>query len=25
VQAEWYAYLQGLAGDDVSGNVIVVD
>jgi hypothetical protein len=25
VQKEWYAYLQQLAGEDVSGNVIVVD
>ena len=24
VQKEWYQYLQGLAGDDVAGNVIVV-
>ena len=25
VQAEWYRYLQGLAGEDVAGNVIVVE
>ena len=25
VQAEWYRYLQGLAGADGGGNVIVVD